>query len=375
METSRYTIPMETPRRFYPVGYYAASFFHHSTAQIKALLWMLAPVGCLPFVLLMGLATFAPAFYADWLASDSTQSLLTLATYVFSGSLLLAIWGLVPLWRTWQDMQLLQFGVCAEATITRVHEKTAWVNRYHELELRYTDLAGVPRFLRENARARHSVVQLERVPQEGERVPILIHPRGLPRALAPGLRRVEFEDIQDQRPAQIEPQALDEPRLQRELSQEQRGDLLSAPAQQHSLWQRLLGARQPIQLGAVNWDEHSLRLHMEPVGQEAPQGLELLWAEPFVVQLSVWPVSSRLAELNLALRRRGAPADAPWLRCKTLVPQSSLSASLPVQQVNAPYLPQARFEKLWPAICFHAALHGQPLSREVAVQQAQEVQA
>ena len=258
-------------------------------------------------------------------------------------------------------MKLLRYGVSAQGTVERIKVSTALVSRTTEVTLDYDDLMGVPHSAVVHLRGEHA----SREHMVGERVPVLIDPRGSARVIAPSLLRVDFEEVQDQRPDQIDAQPLEPNFVEAILQVSARHQLHNALQQAPGgLLDRLLGAGKPAELGELEIDDQGIRLKLHSLELGAKNKAEVLWEQPFVVQLSAWPVSSRSVELNVSLRRRGAPAEEASVRFKTLVPQSCVSASVSVKQEAVPYLSQALFDDLWPVVCFYAKLHGQSVERE-----------
>ena len=94
---------------------------------------------------------------------------------------------------------------------------------------------------------------------------------------------------------------------------------------------------------------------------------ELALDKPFSVSLSAWLLPAGRAELAVSVVQRGQGAEARPLRFRVELEQSKLDASIPLQQVEAPYLDAAACGGVWDALVAHAQLHGENLTGQVKV--------
>lgn len=83
----------------------------------------------------------------------------------------------------------------------------------------------------------------------------------------------------------------------------------------------------------------------------------ITWAQPFHVDLSVYPLPNEALELNLTLRQsiQGSPGQS--LSCKTQWLQRDTSTKVPIQHIDAMFLPTHHFKTLWPLLCAHHSGH------------------
>ena len=192
----------------------------------------------------------------------------------------------------------------------------------------------------------------------GEQVAVLYDPVRPERAVVPSLLGASFvlppaaADERPERPGA--PQAPPSP-----LGDEERLfiDLLDAPRPtDHVCWLSWLwSAHRPVVvIGRLSVTATRLSL----LGSDRRARAELDLTQPLSVSLSAWLVSGDRAELTVELRQRGAGAEAPAVHFKVELPQSLLSAQIPLQQSHGPYIDPVRFARLWAALRFNARAVG-----------------
>lgn len=91
-------------------------------------------------------------------------------------------------------------------------------------------------------------------------------------------------------------------------------------------------------------------------------------SKPFVLQLSAWLEGGSRAVVHLALRPRGAGADAEAVvEFSVPLTQSEVDSRVALRQAYLPVLTRRDFERLWPALVGHLKSQGDPAWQQLSL--------
>ncbi len=95
--------------------------------------------------------------------------------------------------------------------------------------------------------------------------------------------------------------------------------------------------------------------------------LQILWDQPFSVDLSIWLLPGDELELCVSMIQSSQTQASQVLRFKVELPQAWVDQKIAAQQVVAGYLPRDAFETIWPVAVLYAQTHGQDLLGQIAL--------
>jgi len=192
---------------------------------------------------------------------------------------------------------------------------------------------------------------------KGQELPLLIDPLGRYGLVAPTLIGARFAEA-----AEGAPRDLRRPLPRHVSPSNQANTVLGTLALKPTLWPIKEGwwaaLRRPARARS---EDAQLEADMNGLRQSGGgvADAQVRWDAPFTIDLSAWVVSSSELDLNVTLRSSRADAEDRGVRFRVRLPQEVVDTRVPVQQTLAPFLEADDFARLWPAICYHAGLHGE----------------
>jgi hypothetical protein len=271
----------------------------------------------------------------------------------------------VALVRAERKLWLLRHGVVASGVVVKVNvgvDKTYRQNKRYATKItwRYTDHEGQER---EDSLGTFDPA-LVMTHLLGAPVEVIYNPANPGQSVLPSMMKATFAEpplAEDQRP-KLSPSDTPPPSFGDAVAVAKKAPLVHVPLRSRG---GCLGAGGGAQLRAG-----TLELSPNALVQRDLQGkpsAEVALDKPFATSLSAWLLPAGRAELVVSVVQRGQGAEARPLRFRAEPEQSKLDASIPLQQVEAPYLDEAAFGGVWNALVAHAQLHGENLTGQVKV--------
>lgn len=188
--------------------------------------------------------------------------------------------------------------------------------------------------------------------KEGSEVTVLFDQRSPSHTIVPSMLKMNFEappPVEDRR-AKLGGVDLDVAARAPDDAEVFELSATSERVRRGWLW----GLRRRIVAGQLELSQESL-VQRDAAGEEVGR-VDL--SQPFVLQRSVWLLPEGEAELGVTVVQRTSEGHQR-LRFEVELPQSEVSQQVPVQQLNAPFLEKGDWLRLWSALQFYMASHGQ----------------